>query len=161
MIKQENIMIRSSILTAMLIAATSVQELEAGDVTRTTFNYNIFAESDDVGDMQVHIIKDPQGGYQILESATLLKNSDWDEINLRYSANEMYSLENNLMSADKKTFDQTKSYWSKLDSSGTDLWMNFSEIKDFSQKEESDLVGFSIAFLDDFIPEVTQVIGLS
>ena len=154
-------MTRLSIFAKILIAATSIQGLKAADLANTTFDYDIFAEGDDVGDMQVQIIKKPQGGYQISESTTIQKSSDWDKTDLQSTANELYSLENNLISADKKTFDQTKSYWSKLDSSGTDLWMSFSEIKDFSQKEESDLVGFSIAFLDDFIPEVSQVIGLS
>ena len=46
----------------------------------------------------------------------------------------MHSLENNLISADRKTIDQTKAYWSKIDSLGADLWMSFSEIKDLAQQ---------------------------
>ena len=34
-------------------------------------------------------------------------------------------------------------------------------MKNFAQKEESELVGFSIAVLDDFIPEAGEVLGLS
>jgi hypothetical protein len=44
----------------------------------------------------------------------------------------MHSLENNLISADRKTIDQTKAYWSKIDSLGAELWMSFSEIKDLA-----------------------------
>jgi hypothetical protein len=161
MIKPEDIMFMPSIFAAILIAATPIQALAAAGKVHPTFNYDIFLQGEDVGDMLLQIIKKPQGGYQILESTTIQKSSDWDEINLRSTTNEMYSLENNLISADKKTFDQTKAYWSKIDSLGADLWMSFSEIKDLAQQEESDLIGFSIAVLDDFIPKASEVLGLS
>jgi hypothetical protein len=161
MIKQEKIMIRLPIFAAIFIAATSIQGLEAANEAHATFNYDIFAEGDDVGDMQVQIIKNPQGGYQILESKTIQKSSDWDEINLRSTANELYSPENGLISADKKTFDQTKAYWLKVDSSGADLWMSFSEIQNLAQEEEDGLVGFSFAVLGNLIPAAGEVIGLS
>jgi hypothetical protein len=154
-------MLRTPILAAMLIATTSIQGLQAADKVHATFSYDIFAEGDDIGDMQVQIIKKPKGGYQILESTTIKKSSNWDEINLKSTANELYSRENNLISADKKTFDQTKAYWSKIDNSGADLWMSFSEIKNFAEKEESELLGFSIAVLDNFIPQAGEVLGLS
>ncbi|MFT7089576.1 MAG: hypothetical protein ACJAU4_001393 [Glaciecola sp.] len=154
-------MFRLPIFAAILISATSIQGLEVANEANATFNYDIFADGDDVGDMQVQIIKTPQGGYQILESTTIQKSSDWDEIDLRSTMNEMYSLEDNIISADKKTYDQTKAYWSKIDSAGADLWMSFSEIKNFTQQEESELVGFSIAVLDNFIPEAGEVLGLS
>jgi hypothetical protein len=154
-------MTRLPIFAAILIAATSIQGLEAADAAHTTFNYDMYAEGDDVGDMQVQIIKKPQGGYQILESTTIQKSSEWDKTDLKSTANELYSLENNLISADKKTFVQTKAYWSKIDSFGADFWMSFSEMKNFAQKEESELVDFSIAILDDLIPEAGQALGLS
>jgi hypothetical protein len=154
-------MFRPFIFAAIFIAVTSTQGLEAAGEAHATFNYDIFEEGDDVGDMQVQIIKKLQGGYQILENTTIQKSSDWDEINLHSTANELYSLENNLISADKKIYDQTKAYWSKIESFGTDFWMSFSEMKNFAQKEESDLVSFSIAVLDDFIPEAGEVLGLS
>jgi hypothetical protein len=154
-------MFRPPIFAAILIAATSIQGLEAADKTHATFSYDIFAGGDNIGDMQVQIIKKPQGGYQILESTTIQKSSNWDEINLKSTANELYSLENRLISADKKTFDHTKAYWSKIDSSGADLWMSFSEIKNFAEKEESELLGFSIAVLGNFIPQAGEVLGLS
>jgi hypothetical protein len=154
-------MFRSPILAAILIASASIQGLEAADKVHTTFSYDIFAEGDDIGDMQVQIIKKPEGGYQILESITVKKRSNWDEINLKSTLNELYSLENSLVSADKKTFDQTKAYWSKIDSSGADHWMSFSEIKNFAEKEESELLGFSIAVLDNLIPQAGEVLGLS
>jgi len=154
-------MLKSPILAAILIAATSIQGLQAADEAQATFSYDIFAEGNDIGDMQVQIIQEPQGGYQILETTTIQKSSDWDGINLKSTANELYSLENSLISADKKTVDQTKAYWSKIDSSGADLWMSFSEIKNLSEKEESELLGFSIAVLDNFIPQAGQVLGLS
>ena len=121
-----------SIFAAILIAATPIQALAAAGKVHPTFNYDIFLQGEDVGDMLLQIIKKPQGGYQILESTTIQKSSDWDEINLRSTTNEMYSLENNLISADRKTIDQTKAYWSKIDSLGTDLWMSFLEIKDLA-----------------------------
>jgi hypothetical protein len=154
-------MFRKPIFAAIFIAATSIQGLEASNEAHATFNYDIFAEGDDIGDMQVQIIKNPQGGYQILESTTIQKSSDWDEINFRSTANELYSLENGLISADKKTFDQTKAYWLKVDSSGADLWMSFSEIQNLAQQEESGLVDFSFAVLGNFIPAAGEVIGLS
>ena len=154
-------MLRSPILAAILIATTSIQGLQAADKVHATFSYDIFAEGDDIGDMQVQIIKKPKGGYQILESTTIKKSSNWNEINLKSTTNELYSLENSLISADKKTFDQTKAYWSKIVSSGTDLWMSFSEIKNFAEKEESELLGFSIAVLDNLIPQAGEVLGLS
>ena len=57
MIKQENIMFRPFIFTAIFIAVSSIQGLEAADESHATFNYDIFEEGDDVGDMQVQIIK--------------------------------------------------------------------------------------------------------
>ena len=39
--------------------------------------------------------------------------------------------------------------------------MSFSEMNNFAQKEESELVGFSIALLDDLIPEAGQALGPS
>ncbi|MFQ3189690.1 MAG: hypothetical protein ACI936_000815 [Paraglaciecola sp.] len=161
MIKQENIMFKAIIYAVILISAASIQGLEAAGETHATFNYDIFAEGKDVGDMRVQIIKKPLGGYQILESKSIQKSSDWDEINLKSTVNELYSLEHNLISADKKIFDQTKAYWSKVDSSGADLWMSFSEIKNPTEKVESEIVGFSIAVLDNFIPEASEVLGLS
>lgn len=161
MINQEDIMFRHLIFAAILIFATSVQGLEPEDAEHATFNYDIFAKNDDIGDMEVQIVKKPQGGYQILENTTLQKSSDWDEINLKSNASELYSFEGKLISADKKTFDQTKAYWSKIDSVGADFWMSFSEIKNFAQHEENELIGFSIAILDDLIPEAGQVLGLS
>lgn len=50
-------MTRLSIFAKILIAATSIQGLEAADESHATFNYDIFEEGDDVGDMQVQIIK--------------------------------------------------------------------------------------------------------
>jgi hypothetical protein len=189
MIKQEESMYKYPLFTAILIAATSTQGLEAANEVHASliqgpeaanevhasliqgpeaanevhasFSYDIFTAGNDIGDMQVQIMIKPQGGYQISESTTIQKSSDWDDINLRSTATELYSLEDNLISADKKTFDQTKTYWSKIDSYGTDFWMSFSEIQNFSQKEDSELVGFSIAVLDNFIPQAGEVLGLS
>jgi hypothetical protein len=154
-------MSRPTIFAAIIIVASLIQPLEAADKTHSTFSYDIFSEGKDIGNMQVQIIEKREGGYQILESTTIKKSSDWNDINLESAANELYSLEDNLISADKKTFDQKKAYWSKIDSSGTDLWMSFSEIKNFREKEEGELVNFSIAILDNLIPEVGEVIGLS
>lgn len=154
-------MLRTPMLAAILIATTSIQGLQAADKVHATFSYDIFAEGDDIGDMQVQIIKRPKGGYQILESTTIKKSSNWEEINLKSTVNELYSLENSFISADKKTFDQTKAYWSKIDSSGADLWMSFSEIKNLAENEENELLGFSIAVLDNIIPQAGEVLGLS
>jgi hypothetical protein len=154
-------MSRPTIFAAIIIVASLIQPLEAADKTHSTFSYDIFSEGKDIGNMQVQIIEKREGGYQILESTTIIKSSDWNDINLESAANELYSLEDNLISADKKTFDQKKAYWSKIDSSGTDLWMSFSEIKNFREKEEGELVNFSIAILDNLIPEVGEVLGLS
>ena len=76
-------MFRPSIFAAILIAATPIQALAAAGKVHPTFNYDIFLQDEDVGDMLLQIIKKPQGGYQILESTTIQKSSDWDEINLR------------------------------------------------------------------------------
>lgn len=154
-------MFKHLIFTAIIIFATSVQGLEVEDAGYATFNYDIFAKNDDIGDMEVQIVKKPQGGYQILENTTFQKSSDWDEINLKSTASELYSFEGKLISADKKTFDKTEAYWSKIDSVGADFWMSFSEIKNLAQQEENELIGFSFAILDDLIPEAGQVLGLS
>jgi hypothetical protein len=131
-------------------AKTSVQPLV--DNAPATFNYDIFVEDEDVGNMKVQIIEKGQGGYQILESTLINLDKAWDEINLRAVANELYSIEHVLISADKKVFEQTRAYWSKIDSFGTDLWMSVSEIENQDQKEEQEVLGLSLVVLNNIIP---------
>jgi hypothetical protein len=160
-IKKEDIMNWLPIFAVILIAATSTQGLEPADAAHTTFNYDMYAHGDDVGDMQIQIIENKEGGYQIFESKTIKKSSISDKADLKSTANELYSQESRLISGDKKTFDQNIAYWSRIDSFGDDFWMSHSEMKNFAQKEESELVGFSIAILDNLIPEAGLAVGLS
>jgi hypothetical protein len=76
-------MFRPTIIAAIIIVASLIQTLEAADKTHSTFSYDIFSKGNDIGDMQVQIIEKTEGGYQILESTTIQKSSDWNEINLK------------------------------------------------------------------------------
>lgn len=141
------------------VSDTSVQEVV--DNALATFNYDIFIEDEDVGDMQIEMIDQRQGRYQILESTSIKVNSSWDEIKLSSTANQLYSSEHELISADKKVYEQTKPYWSKIDSFGDNFWMSVSEIENQDQKEEQELVGFSLAVLNNIIPQAGQILGFS
>lgn len=144
-----------------ILAATAAQRPDAHDNALATFNYDIFVEGEDVGDMQIQMIEKPQGGYQILESTSIKVNTAWDEINLRSTANELYSSEHDLISADKKTYEQTRPYWSRIESFGGDLWMSVSEIENQVQKDEQELLGLSLAVLSNIIPVAGEALGFS
>lgn len=149
-------------IPAIVIAATttSAQPLEAISKADAVFNYDIFAQ-DDVGDVMVQILKTPQGGYKILEHTSNQAKGLWGDKSLQSTAHEHYSFEGDLIEADNKTFNKTKAYWTKIDSAGTDLWIHFSEIEDHQQREESELIGLSVAVLDNLIPQVGEIIGVS
>ena len=149
------------IVFPMMLAATTAKGSDAHDNALATFNYDIFVEGEDIGDMQVQMIEKPKGGYQILESTLIEVNSDWDSKNLRTTANEWYSFEHDLISADKKTYEQTRPHWSRIESFGSDLWMSVSEIENQVQKDEQELLGLSLAVLSNIIPVAGEAIGLS
>jgi hypothetical protein len=154
-------MFRHSFFAVILLIATSAQGLEEADNTHTIFDYDVFYEGDEVGNMQVKISKNAQGGYQIIENTSIYKDSVWNEVELRSISNELYSSEDNFISADKKTYDKKKHYWSKIDSSEQHLWMSFSEIQSKAQKEEMEVVGLSMAVLNNFVPAADEAVGLT
>lgn len=148
-------------LPAIFIATTtSAQVLEAISKPDAVFNYNVVAQ-DHVGDLTVQILKTPQGGYRILEHTSIQTEDVWGHKSLQSTAHEHYSVEGDLIEADKKTFNQKKAYWTKVDSVGTNLWIYFSEIADQQQHEESELIGLSVAVLNNLVPQAGEVIGVS
>jgi hypothetical protein len=147
-------------IPAIFIAATSAQPSQAISKADAVFNYDVFAQ-DDIGDVSVQIFKMPQGGYKILEHTSIQVEGLWGDSSLQSTAHEHYSFKGDLIEADNKTYNQTKAYWTTIDSSGKDLWIHFSEIEDQQQREESELIGLSVAALNSFVPQVGEIIGVS
>jgi hypothetical protein len=154
-------MYRSSLFTVIILIATSAQGLDKADKSHTIFDYDVFSEGAEVGSMQVEIIKDTQGGYQIIENTSIYVDSVWNEVNLKSTSKELYSSEDHFISADKKTYDKSKLYWSKIDGSEQDLWMSFSELLNKTKKEEMEVVGLSMALLNNLVPAAGEAIGLT
>ncbi|MBL4673249.1 MAG: hypothetical protein JKX81_13410 [Arenicella sp.] len=167
--KQKNFLLGHVFFAANLIlttpfnafAATSHDALEVASNVQAIFNYDIFAEDSDVGDVEVKILITPQSGYQISENTSIQAKGVRGEIDLKSILIEEYSHENELIEADNKSYNQKKVYWTKISSSGDDLWLNFSEIENQEQREEGELVGFSIAVLDSIIPAIGEVLAVS
>ena len=150
-------------ISVLFGAATLAQNLDATDKAHSVFNYDVFAQDDvgDVGDMTVKIVKNLQDGYKILEHTSVKVEGLWGDKNVQSTAHENYSFEGDLVEADSKTFSKTRAYWTKISSYEEDLWINFSEIEDSRQQEASKLVNLSVAVLDNFVPQVGQIIGVS
>ncbi|MFT5549537.1 MAG: hypothetical protein ACI9CO_001464 [Candidatus Azotimanducaceae bacterium] len=159
--KQENSMFRHSLFAVVLLASASALGIEVTTNAHAVFNYDVFAENDYVGDTKVRIIKMSHGGYQILENTSIQAEDVWGETSIHLTANEQYSLENNLVEADIKTYNQTRAYWTKIDSLEENLWIHFSEIENQTQKEESEIVGLSMAVLNGLVPTLGEAIGVS
>jgi hypothetical protein len=143
------------------LAFKSDNPLAASRNIEAIFNYDIFVEDDDVGDLELKIRMTPKNGYQISEKTSIQAKGVWGEINLKSISDEEYSHQHKLIEGDNKTYSQNKVYWTKISSSGVELWINFSEIENQQQKKEGELVGFSMGVLSSVIPVVGEVLAVS
>ncbi len=153
------------ILFCFCISTTDAEPLNhSGDKwgeSKALFQYDIFSADDDIGDINIHIIKLNPAGHVFHELSQINVSGIWGKIELISSLSEEYSGHGELIKADKKERDGKKAFWTQIQLLDEEIWASTTQIKKLSEIEEQQFVDLSVGLISSMIPNVGDVISIS
>lgn len=102
------------------------------------FNYDLFFDSKDIGDIRVALENRDDGTLRIIEGAAIKAPGFFNTINIRSTQVETFTKDGELLTAELKTMDGDYTFFHRAVAENNDLWVSYSKVRSSMSSSSSE-----------------------